>query len=206
MNYSQTAAFRSAGYQDIQVNSSYVAGQVRQHGNYSFSRVYQAGHEIPSYQPEAAYQIFQRAIFGLDIATGTVHTETKSDYSTKGPLSSFHIKNDVPPSPAPVCYILDFFATCTDESYYAVMDGTALIKDYIVIDKNSSSLFPELHTGNNGSGNAYPSGSGGDNQSIPSGTTTAPGSQYTGGAGKRSRGVGMAAGGLMLGALGMAFL
>ena len=45
MNYSLSAPFRAAGYQDIQVNSSYVGGQVRQHGNFSFSRVYEAGHE-----------------------------------------------------------------------------------------------------------------------------------------------------------------
>jgi len=37
--------FASAGYADINTNGSYVGGQVRQYGNFSFSRVYQAGHE-----------------------------------------------------------------------------------------------------------------------------------------------------------------
>ena len=51
VNYTNTAQFHAAGYQDIQVNSTYVGGQVRQYGNFSFSRVYQSGHEIPAYQP-----------------------------------------------------------------------------------------------------------------------------------------------------------
>ena len=46
VNHSQAAAFHDAGYADITVNASYVGGQVRQHGNFSFSRVYQSGHEV----------------------------------------------------------------------------------------------------------------------------------------------------------------
>lgn len=45
VNYSSSAQFRAAGYQDIRVNETYVGGQVRQHGNFSFVRVYDAGHE-----------------------------------------------------------------------------------------------------------------------------------------------------------------
>lgn len=45
VNYSSAAQFRAAGYQDMQVNETYVGGQVRQHGNFSFVRVYNAGHE-----------------------------------------------------------------------------------------------------------------------------------------------------------------
>lgn len=37
--------FITAGYANIQTNSSYVGGLVRQYGNLSFSRVFQAGHE-----------------------------------------------------------------------------------------------------------------------------------------------------------------
>lgn len=40
-----TAKFQDAGYADIRTNASYVGGAVRQYGNLSFSRVYQAGHE-----------------------------------------------------------------------------------------------------------------------------------------------------------------
>ncbi len=40
INYTDSEKFRSAGYTPIQTNSSYVGGQVRQYGNFSFSRVY----------------------------------------------------------------------------------------------------------------------------------------------------------------------
>lgn len=40
INYTDSDQFRSAGYTPIQTNPSYTGGQVRQHGNFSFSRVY----------------------------------------------------------------------------------------------------------------------------------------------------------------------
>lgn len=48
INYTGSEGFRNAGYADIQANDSYVGGLVRQYGNLSFSRVFEAGHEIPS--------------------------------------------------------------------------------------------------------------------------------------------------------------
>ena len=36
--------FKQAGYAPIEVNGDYEGGRVRQYGNLSFSRVYQAGH------------------------------------------------------------------------------------------------------------------------------------------------------------------
>ena len=43
INYTGTAQFHQSGYTDIRVNDTYVGGQVRQSGNLSFSRVYEAG-------------------------------------------------------------------------------------------------------------------------------------------------------------------
>lgn len=40
INYTESNSFRLAGYAPIQTNSSYIGGQVRQYGNFSFSRVY----------------------------------------------------------------------------------------------------------------------------------------------------------------------
>jgi hypothetical protein len=37
--------FGKAGYTDIHTNATFVGGSVRQYGNFSFSRVYNAGHE-----------------------------------------------------------------------------------------------------------------------------------------------------------------
>ena len=45
VNYKNKNLFGKAGYTDIVVNSSYVGGKVRQFGPFSFSRIYNAGHE-----------------------------------------------------------------------------------------------------------------------------------------------------------------
>ncbi|KAJ5495421.1 Carboxypeptidase S1 [Penicillium diatomitis] len=133
IQHAQADAFRAAGYAPLHINKSYVGGQVRQYGNFSFSRVYQAGHEIPAYQPQTAYEIFHRALFNRDLATGKIDTAKNKSYSTEGPASTWHIKNDVPESPEPECYILALEATCTDEQIARVVNGTAVIKDYIVV-------------------------------------------------------------------------
>lgn len=139
VDYSDSSKFREAGYADIQTNKSYVGGQVRQYGNFSFSRVYQAGHEIPSYQPDTAYEIFHRSMFNFDIATGNVSTTENKDYSSKGSNTTFQVSNDVPEYPAPTCYILSFQATCTMEQQQSVIDGSAHIHNYIVSDPDSDS-------------------------------------------------------------------
>lgn len=139
VDYSDSSNFRDAGYADIQTNSSYVGGQVRQYGNFSFSRVYQAGHEVPAYQPDTAYEIFRRSLFNFDIATGDVDTIKNDDYSTKGPSTTFQVSSKVPESPEPVCYVLAFAATCSTDQQMSVIDGTAYIHNYIVTDPDSTS-------------------------------------------------------------------
>ncbi|KAF2232887.1 putative carboxypeptidase S1 [Viridothelium virens] len=142
VNYSHTRDFHDAGYTDIQVNSSYVGGQVRQFSNFSFSRVYQAGHEVPAYQPQTALEIFQRAVFNKDLATGIVPTWPMdgSTYKTSGPNSTWHIKNPVPKAPQPTCYTYKLRETCTDEQIGKVLNGS-LIHDYILIDNNTAGSF-----------------------------------------------------------------
>ncbi|KAL3488298.1 Alpha/Beta hydrolase protein [Aspergillus germanicus] len=137
VDYSDAAKFRAAGYAPMHTNASYVGGLVRQHGNFSFTRVFEAGHEVPAYQPETAYEVFQRAMFNRDISTGNVSTAKNGTYSTTGPSSTFNFTNVVPDSPAPTCYILSLGSYCTEEQIESVVDGTALIKDYIVVDQPS---------------------------------------------------------------------
>ncbi|MCJ1448550.1 MAG: hypothetical protein MMC23_009067 [Stictis urceolatum] len=149
VNYTYSDSFRSAGYTGIQANDSYIGGQVRQHGNFSFSRIYESGHEVPAYQPETAYRVFTRALFNRDIATGEIDTVANGNYSTKGPESSFGIKNEQPPQPKGMCYVLDPLSTCRDDQIEAVENGTALVHDWVLIDANTTGLFPEL--GGNGS-------------------------------------------------------
>lgn len=175
VNYSSTAAFHAAGYSPIQVNSSYVGGQVRQYGNFSFSRVYESGHEVPAYQPETAYQIFRRSLNDLDIATGLVNTATTPNFSTTGPADSWAFKNVDPPDPKATCYLWELTSTCTDEQIDSVLNGTALIHDWVLIDANTSSLFPDLY-GANGTNST-----GGNGTAKPTATASVPAS-YTGAA------------------------
>ncbi|KAJ5933777.1 Carboxypeptidase S1 [Penicillium verhagenii] len=137
IDYAKASSFREAGYAPIRTNSTYIGGQVRQHGNFSFARVYQAGHEVPAYQPETAYELFHRALFNRDLATGKIDTARNDSYSTEGPSSTWHIKNEVPESPDPVCYILSLEATCTDDQIASVRNNTAVIKDYVVVGTTS---------------------------------------------------------------------
>lgn len=90
--------FNAAGYEKIVTNSTYDGGVVRQHGKFSFARVFESGHSVSAYQPETVYRIFQRSMFGQDVATGK--DVAGKLYSSKGPASSFGIKNKLPKSPS----------------------------------------------------------------------------------------------------------
>ncbi|OAA71492.1 Peptidase S10, serine carboxypeptidase [Cordyceps fumosorosea ARSEF 2679] len=60
----------SAGYADLKTSDGRVNAQVRQSGGFSFARFFEAGHEMPFFQPLAALEYFERVIGGRDIATG----------------------------------------------------------------------------------------------------------------------------------------
>ncbi|WFD23862.1 carboxypeptidase D [Malassezia equina] len=84
--------FKNAGYVDIEAGDIMTPGQVKQHGKYSFSRIYYSGHEVPWYQPVAAYHIHHRSMHGYDIATGT--HKVQPHYLTHGlPKSTFREGN-----------------------------------------------------------------------------------------------------------------
>lgn len=169
VNYSQTAGFHSAGYQDIMVNNSYIGGQVRQYGNFSFSRIYQAGSPISASQPETAFRIFQRAISGLDIATGKTNVEQMplpNPYSSNGSPTTPQEKQPAPPQPAPTCYILDP-TTCSDRAYGEVYLNTGVIHEYILIDKATAHLFPDIRSqGNSTTGGLIGQDTGDDDNRV----------------------------------------
>ncbi|RAL58429.1 hypothetical protein DID88_005134 [Monilinia fructigena] len=73
-----------AGYTNITTSDSIVHGQVKQSGLFSFSRVYEAGHLVPFFQPLAALEIFERVIGRKDIQTGTIDINTNKTYLTVG--------------------------------------------------------------------------------------------------------------------------
>ncbi|KAF1915587.1 Alpha/Beta hydrolase protein [Ampelomyces quisqualis] len=161
--YANASSFAAAGYTDLVVNATYIGGQVRQYGNLSFTRVYEAGHEVPAYQPETAFKIFQRALFNLDVATGTISTSETPDYSSKGRNDVYDITNEPVTDPGSQCYVLDQ-GQCTADQWETVMNGTALIKNWIVVDANTSYLFPELVGNGTSRLSGTPSASGGSPQ------------------------------------------
>ncbi|KAH9874888.1 hypothetical protein J1614_004375, partial [Plenodomus biglobosus] len=143
--WSGASAYASAQYAPIQTNSSYVGGLVRQHGNLSYIRTYAAGHAIPAYQPETAYRIFTRALFNLDIATGTLSTAGSgaAAYTSTG-------RDDPDVQFAPLvdgklsfCYTWDA-GSCSDEQVSAIEDGSAQICEWLLVDANTTALFPDV--------------------------------------------------------------
>ena len=118
------ANFSEAGYAPIVVNDSYIGGVVRQFGNLSFSRVYQAGHSVASYQPETAFQLFARIIMGISISTGAA-----VDLSTFGSSGAANAtqKDKLPPLPDPTCYVQAFGTTCDQDAYDMALNGDGVV-------------------------------------------------------------------------------
>ncbi|KAI9708910.1 MAG: hypothetical protein M1820_003604 [Bogoriella megaspora] len=164
------SSFSKAGYANIDTNSSYVGGLVRQHGNLSFSRVFQAGHEVPYYQPETAYQIFNRVMFNEDVATGKT---SAANYSTQGPSSAF-TKSALPVKQQSLCYLWDIAETCTPAQQQVLAKGRPIVKDFILIgeeETNGTDVFYNgTHGGNSGNGSSTP-GTGNVNSGAARGIT-----------------------------------
>lgn len=132
MDYPSAPAFRSAGYTPIETNDTYSGGLVRQHGNVSFSRVFEAGHSAAYYQPETVYRIFDRAMSRKDVGTG----ETAADdaYSSEGPDTVFDVRHELPESRELVCYLYDVGLTCAPNQIEALAEGTAVVVDFAVVE------------------------------------------------------------------------
>jgi len=123
--------FSKAGYANITLEDT-TWGVVRQHGNYSFSRIYQSGHMIPAYQPELALEFFRRVQSNHDFATGKIDLIANSTYSTSGDANSTHTEKPTP-TPSPTCYFWFMPSTCAQVQIDAVKDGKAGFKnDYII--------------------------------------------------------------------------
>ncbi|KAI5240634.1 alpha/beta-hydrolase [Aureobasidium subglaciale] len=138
INSSASTGFGQAGYTNFETNSSYTGGLTRQYGNLSFTRVFQAGHEVSYYQPETTYQIFNRVIFDLDVATGQTSTASNSNssvISTTG--NSTALLSIGPPtkyeSDAPSCYLWDILETCTPQQKLLFQNGSAITEDFILV-------------------------------------------------------------------------
>ncbi|KAI9708649.1 MAG: hypothetical protein M1820_003867 [Bogoriella megaspora] len=93
VQYAHSKEFAAAGYAPFVVGGVEV-GEVRQYGNFSFTRIYEAGHEVPFYQPSASLQLFNRTLYAFDIATG--EKKVTADLSTTGQANATHTEPYVP--------------------------------------------------------------------------------------------------------------
>lgn len=114
-------------------NASYEGGFVREHGNLSFSRVFQAGHSTGGYQPETVSAIFERAMLRSDVATGEIKLAKAPHYASKGKASVRDVKNKLPELIENICYVLQPGDTCTPEQLKALKEGTAETEDWVVV-------------------------------------------------------------------------
>jgi carboxypeptidase C (cathepsin A) len=126
---SYASRFPAAGYAPIITNTSYVGGVVRQYGNLSFSRVYDAGHAIPAYQPETAFEIFARIMSGTSVSTGEIINP--SLYNTTGPLNAIYTQT-LPDSPANTCYLRNIGATCNENQKNMILAQKGTVIDGVL--------------------------------------------------------------------------
>lgn len=89
----------------------------------------------------------ERIIYNKDVSTGKISTGTDNPttYSSEGPPNATVFKNEViPVNVLQVCYTLNVNDTCTDDQKRAIANGTAAVREYMVVDKNSTSRYPEI--------------------------------------------------------------
>ncbi|CEO58552.1 Putative Carboxypeptidase 2 [Penicillium brasilianum] len=91
-NYTHSKEFRAAGYAPFTVDGVEY-GETREYGNFSFTRVYEAGHEVPYYQPVASLQLFNRTLNGWELPTG--EKKLTPDFGSDGPATATHTQSSV---------------------------------------------------------------------------------------------------------------
>lgn len=138
VEYSQSDEFSAAGYASVTLDDPDLpdpVGQVRQHGLFSFTRVYQSGHMVPAYKPKEAYHIVRRSMQGRDIATGKI--VVTSNYSTDGLFESN--QTFIPPPTYPMtCYLRFMSSTCAANQISAIEDRSALIVNGVIVEPGPS--------------------------------------------------------------------
>ena len=119
---SYALGFPAAGYADIVINSTTVAGATRQYGNLTFSRIYSAGHFVPYFQPEAAFTVFTRIIQGTYLSTGDIID--LSSFASPGPANASY--SESPPSSSnddPTCWLRAWNQSCSTSDTTALLAG-----------------------------------------------------------------------------------
>lgn len=130
----QYSPFYGAGYAPMVTNSNYVGGAVRQFGNLSFTRIYDAGHLVGAYQPESLFELFSRIIQGVDLSKGQPVNMTL--FGTTGDANAT-ATNSAPLMADPTCYLRAVDSTCSHEQKNALSEGRGVIINGIWYEKSS---------------------------------------------------------------------
>lgn len=167
--------FANAGYAKIETNGSYTGGWTRQVGALSFSRVFNAGHAVPYYQPETAYRIFNRVMFNKDVATGN---QSADGYVSSGEGNAWggNVTTPAYDSFPQDCYLWDVMETCIPDQVKVLKDGKPIVKDFVLVgyaaENGTQVLYPQYATGSG----ASPTATGGGGPSSTSSPSTVPSS------------------------------
>ncbi|KAH9821416.1 carboxypeptidase S1 homolog-like protein A, partial [Teratosphaeria destructans] len=133
-------AFPAAGYADIVVNSTYVGGAVRQYGNLSFSRIYDAGHFVPYFQPATAFTVFTRIIEGTEISLG--QNANLSTYGSTGPANATFANAVHSFTPTQTCWVRSFNRSCSASDRDSVLHGHGYVANGIYYQESESITLP----------------------------------------------------------------
>ncbi|KPI38561.1 Carboxypeptidase-like protein [Cyphellophora attinorum] len=136
----ETTSAIGAGYAPIVANSSYIGGVVREFGNLSFARIYDAGHLVPAYQPETAFTVFSRIINGDGISLG--NPADLSSFKSKGEANSTH-QNIAPPMSNAVCNIRAVNTTCNVDHKNMLANGAGVIINGVLYNQESEWTPPD---------------------------------------------------------------
>lgn len=93
-------SFLKTGYEDMKIDETETPGQVKQNGAFAFARIYYSGHEVPWYQPAAAFAIHNRTLLNMDLATGTQQISAR--YATMGSPTSTHREGNATVQTGPI--------------------------------------------------------------------------------------------------------
>ena len=132
--------FPDAGYADIVINATTVQGAVRQYGNLSFSRIYEAGHFVPYFQPEAAFTVFTRIIQGTDISTGDLIDD--ASFGSAGPANATYTNTETY-APTPTCWVRAWNQSCSDEDTAMLRGGEGVVQNGIFYQDRADAGLPK---------------------------------------------------------------
>ncbi|KAJ9602835.1 hypothetical protein H2200_012615 [Cladophialophora chaetospira] len=130
----------TSGYAPIVANNSYIGGVVREFGNLSFSRIYDAGHLVPAYQPETVFTIFSRVIEGTDISMGL--PADLSTYASLGDANSTY-QNIAPTMAEPTCHLRAVNSTCNSDQRNMLANNVGVIINGVLYDQMADWQAPD---------------------------------------------------------------